>query len=1247
MAGIITNVDSDITKLRNLKKEINDVKKALKGIDVKVDVDIAKDLEAQLKSLTAQYDELSKKVADIDGKIKLSTKSINESTEKIIKAQESILKASQVEGQSSSAQTATVTNIQTAAVQAQAKAYSDLKDEIDKVLGSRAENIKRLVDEESNIRSLTTQIAELEKKQSRLGYSKKRAQEIADLKNDLLESKTAVSQLNQVLRNDAKLGQATADSMSRLGQELGRMRMAYRELTDEEKNSPFGQVLRASIEEADRKIKELDASIGNHQRNVGNYAQAWNGLSFSIQQVARELPSLAYGPTVFFSAISNNLPMLADEIKRAREEYQRMVAAGQKGTPVWKQVAKSIVSWQTLLVAGLTILTMHGDKIIEWVGKLFKGSDAALSAEKALKKLNKALEFKDLGSDIANFQRLVKLYRDLGDSAEEKKRFIKEYKEELENTGVAINNVQDADNLLITNTDKYIEAMTLRAQATAAMKFASEQFEAQLKKQVENEKKIQELEVKRDEAKAKGRIEDETYTVYDASGQYKTEYLPGANTIQKEIDRLKGVAEESAGQTYLTIMENLNKKAEELFKEMGLTTTKDAQTQQKAAEEAKRLLEERQRLQEEADNIILNQQKANQEDEIKLMEEGTAKKIAQINNNYAQTIATINENEQKVRAAQGGKLTDVQQSVFTAARGNAKETRDKGIVAVQAEENEGLQKLLNKYQSLVDKYLETDRKFAQDRAKLVASGASQATISELDYQRDESLTAIAEDLAAREETFKAWMDSITAMSLEELRKALIFAEQELSLLETGGNPNNTKAIALKGQISKIKQQIESKSKKNAKNEGPDPDAEEDWKDLYRTLREVEGQFKEIGQTIGGTAGEIISAAGEIAGSTLTMISNITTLTDTSIKGTEQTAQTSSKAVQQVERASVILAIIGAALKIITKIVNLATQMHDAKHEKRIKRLQEQVDTLEKNYERLGDAIEDAFSKDAAKMIEQQNKLLQQQKILIKQQMKEEEAKKKTDKSKLEDYQERLDEIDKALEENKEKAEEAIFGESVQSAIENLADAYADALAKGSDGWKSMRNTAKEMMQKMVTESIKSAIDTSGAIEKIRAKLKEFYQDNVLSLTEQEYIYKMADDIQKELDRQFGWADSLFKDDETTTEQKATYGGFETMTSEDASKLDGRFTALQMAGEEIKREAINQTITLNEIKGSLDAYFASRGGVPVQTSLDNMLNFVSLSYLELQEINQNTSQNVKLLKTVETHIKKWDSKIMSL
>ena len=112
--------------------------------------------------------------------------------------------------------------------------------------------------------------------------------------------------------------QAAGGSMNEMSQLLGRLRMAYRDMTAAERNSPLGEATRKNIGLLDSEMKKLDASIGNYQRNVGNYGGAFTPLQYQVQQVARELPSLTMSLRQFFLAISNNLPMLIDEVHRAR-----------------------------------------------------------------------------------------------------------------------------------------------------------------------------------------------------------------------------------------------------------------------------------------------------------------------------------------------------------------------------------------------------------------------------------------------------------------------------------------------------------------------------------------------------------------------------------------------------------------------------------------------------------------------------------------------------------------------------------------------------------------------------------------------------------------------------------------------------------------------------------------------------------------------------------------------------------------
>lgn len=485
MAGIISNVDSDVQNLRKLKNEIEQVKKALLGINIKVDIDIVKDLEAQLRSLTSQYDALVDKIAAAEGKIMLSTKRINEASEKIIQAQEKLSIAPSVVN-APSVEVSGVANIQ-----AQTKAYADLKTEIDDILGTRNANVRRMIEEVNAIRLINAEIKKITKTQGdSASLSSAQQKRLEHLNNSLLTHKEALADVRRTLSNNVKLDNVAATSMNGLSQSLSRMRIAYRDLTEAERNSPFGKQLLASINQADAKIKELDATIGNHQRNIGNYGQAWNGLSMSIQQIGRELPALAYGPKVFFSAISNNLPILADEIKRARTEYEMLKKSGQSAIPVWKQIISSLFSWQSALTVGITLLTLYGDKVIDWVSGLFKAKRVLSETYQATEDFQKEVG-KSAGKVLTTIEKLSKAWIKLGDDIKSKKKFILDYKSELDSTGIAINNVADAENLLSKNKDAFINAIIDKAKATAIMDIASKEYEKYIQKMLEADAKAE------------------------------------------------------------------------------------------------------------------------------------------------------------------------------------------------------------------------------------------------------------------------------------------------------------------------------------------------------------------------------------------------------------------------------------------------------------------------------------------------------------------------------------------------------------------------------------------------------------------------------------------------------------------------------------------------------------------------------------------------------------------------------------
>lgn len=465
MAGIFVNVDSDIQKLQKLKQEIENVKKSLKSINVKVDIDIAQGLEAQLKNLTTQYDVLAAKVGETEAKMTASANKIIDASNKIIQAQDKMSQAAKGINASSSSTNSSTNTSETTSIQAQVKAYEELKAEIGDVLGTRGQNIKRLIEEQNAIRLLNAEIKKITKSQGESSsLSSAQQRRLEQLNNSLLTHKTALAEVRQSLSANAKLDNAAATSMDALSQSLGRMRATYRTLTESERTSPFGKELLVSIQQADAKIKELDATIGNHQRNVGNYASGWNGLNMSIQQIGRELPSLAVGWSTFFLAISNNLPILADEIKRARIQFEALKKSGQAATPVWKQVVSSIVSWQTALTVGITLLTLYGDKLVKWISSLGK-------AEKAIKDLYTAQRdlynvtstgIEQSSKEITKLNSLYKIATDVTKSTKERNNAVKElkrsYPEHLKNlsdesikNGEVSKSIKEQTNQIIAN----------------------------------------------------------------------------------------------------------------------------------------------------------------------------------------------------------------------------------------------------------------------------------------------------------------------------------------------------------------------------------------------------------------------------------------------------------------------------------------------------------------------------------------------------------------------------------------------------------------------------------------------------------------------------------------------------------------------------------------------------------------------------------------------------------------------------
>lgn len=593
-------------------------------------------------------------------------------------------------------------------------------------------------------------------------------------------------------------------------------------------------------------------------------------------------------------------------------------------------------------------------------------------------------------------------------------------------------------------------------------------------------------------------------------------------------------------------------------------------------------LEKQKKLQKE----LLSLRRQNQQSEIDLMKEGSDKKIAQLNLDYDRELDTIRAREKEWREAQGGKLTKEQTIEIRMAKVNAGAKLGNATSDVIHEQIEAEERAMNEYLKEYGSYLEKRQAITELYNEKIARATTEGERLSLAEGMKKELADVDNEAQKSTSIITRLFDDMSKKNITSIRAIADEAEKFLSFLERGEyssdnsfgitkeqfdvlrkSPDQLKAI--KDEIANVRReadQMETSFNKVSNGLKKVFASENDAKKLKEGLAEIEEGMSEIMQT-GQFLSDTFSKLGDSFGGVFGGIA----------EGFSVAMDTVSSAMNGAKAGSMfgpLGASAGAAIGVVTSLAGAIAKIHDKKNEKRIQRLQDQIATLDKSYEKLDKSIQKAYSNDASQLIDQQNTLLEQQKVLIQQQIREEQDKKKTDKDRIKEWQNQIDEINEAIAENKEKAKDAIFGEDLKSAIDNFASAQAEAWAAGEDRAESAKDTVKKMMRQMVTESIKAATESSGAMKKIRDKLKEFYADNVLSGWEQDYIYNMAEELQKEIDRQFGWADSLMKDkveepEKEEVSENTLKGAYAKASQESIDLLAGQTGAVRILLEDIR------------------------------------------------------------------------------
>lgn len=492
---------------------------------------------------------------------------------------------------------------------------------------------------------------------------------------------TQIREANQIAQLQATIANSAEGSYNRLSAQyalnkirLNQMSAAEREAADS------GKKLEAETNAIYQQMIKLQEATGNYRLSVGHYQKTWDGLGISISQVVRELPAAAVSLNTFFLGISNNIPIVVDEINRLRKQNELLAAEGKEQISVTKSVVKSLFSWNTALVVLLTVFSMYGKEIITWIDKTLAGRDAAKSFEDALEDLNDELGKGSTGSygqQIAVLRRLSENWKDLGDNIKAQTQWIKDNEKEFSKLGITIDSINDANNAFVDNTESVVAAYKARAKAEAALNVVSQQYQKLL---------VAENKAELEKVREYGFF-DKTINYFKAlwggiSGpdsdlsletRLKKQRQRNVESLQKDAKSLEQEVE-----SYFNVWKFYEDQADALFKEIGLEESHKKDKRGRTPRDADDRL----------NNLALAAEKAYQKSRTEIERDENKKRRAEAFASFNQEIADLNYKYSRIQKILNGqdekykKLTESQKETAIKALDdieNAIKNKQKGL----------------------------------------------------------------------------------------------------------------------------------------------------------------------------------------------------------------------------------------------------------------------------------------------------------------------------------------------------------------------------------------------------------------------------------------------------------------------------------------------------------------------------------------------------------------------------------------
>lgn len=809
------------------------------------------------------------------------------------------------------------------------------------------------------------------------------------------------------------------------------------------------QALTGEINKLKKQLEELKvakkqaAETPNPRVDVDTDAvmRKTNNLKMSFSQVARELPSLAMGPQMFFLAISNNLPMLTDAIADVRKQNDMLIASGKKAVPVWKQLSGALFSWQTGLVTAITLIVVFYKDFANWMKTISNGKKELSDVQKMQEALSKSqLEGSKAALDESNKLRILyNATQDTSKSLNERNKAVDElqkkypsYFGQLSNEEVLAGKASDA-------YDRLTQSIISSARARAAM----DRMVEEQSKVLDNEQKINDAYVRLTEAQNNYNTKK---AIYDkgleegfgsATAKIDARYdVTMADVAVKKIEKEIAGYRKSIYESNKLVKElEKNIQAEDIITETGTGSTTTKQ------DYATQLAEARLKAQQTVEKL-----------RIQIMMDSREKRRAIAEQEYKETIADIDRTEKATIAAldnskkQGDVVTDAD---YKAVRDNATTQRalqqlalNKELEAIDREYYDKAAEAMIAYNKEYGTYQEKRAAIAAEYAKKILKAETEGerlslqkqykkdindlnfeemksgidfakVFGNIDIQSTESLKALQDKLY---EYINGAAKNLSPENLKELQDA--FKEIDAELLERNpfeGLKQRTEAMQNAAQeLAKAKDELErvqagekvvdtyksvtdaqgntkiektyltaEKALKNynkakEKSEETSRDMNKAEKMAKEQVDELVTSIKGIGSTIGGEAGEIIN-----------LIGDITSFTTSAIDGISAVMQTGANAMSAVEKASVILGILSTAAQVFQSIGDMfGGDSGPSDYEVMVEKYQALSSLWDDLISKKMEYISIDYGSEASKAAEEARKLTETQIALVRQTMEE-------------------------------------------------------------------------------------------------------------------------------------------------------------------------------------------------------------------------------------------------------------------